>query len=69
MREATIDAALCDGCQDCIDVCCYEAITLTRVPSQKRLKARVDPQRCCGCNLCPSCCPQEGIEMVPLRSS
>ncbi len=67
MREAEIDAGLCDGCQDCIDVCCYDAIALVRIAAEKRLKAWVDPQRCCGCNLCPDSCPQGGIEMVPLR--
>ena len=63
MREAEIDAELCDGCQDCLEECVYEAITMVRSASEKRLKAVVDPESCCGCHLCAVNCPLHGIEM------
>ena len=66
MHEALIDSELCDGCQDCMELCRYDAIDLVRIPPSKRLKARVDPERCCGCFLCAPSCPQHGIDMIRL---
>jgi MinD superfamily P-loop ATPase len=68
MREACIDSSLCDGCQDCLEVCVYDAVTLVRIPPSKRLTAIVDPDRCCGCKLCDHpLCPQDAIELRPVR--
>lgn len=68
MREAYVDSSLCDGCQDCLECCVYDAVTLVRIPPAKRLKAVVDLERCCGCLLCgPPLCPQDGIELRALR--
>lgn len=67
MREAEIDAELCDGCQDCIEQCPYDAIDMVRGARGKRLKAVVDPITCCGCLACAESCPQHGIEMRLLR--
>jgi len=65
--QAQVDTDLCDGCQDCIDLCYFDAIALVRLPKQKRMKAAIDLDRCCGCNNCSPSCPQEGIIMVPIR--
>lgn len=68
MLEAWIDSDLCDGCQDCIEYCVYDAIALVRIPPSKRLKAVVDLETCCGCHACgPPVCPQGGIELKPIR--
>lgn len=68
MQEAAIDTEVCDGCQDCLEVCVYDAIALRRVPPSRRLKAVVEADRCCGCLACgPPLCPQGGITLVPLR--
>jgi ferredoxin len=64
--HAEIDTELCDGCQDCIDLCYFDAIDMVRAPKQKRMKAMVDPDVCCGCGLCSPSCPQQGIEMKPI---
>lgn len=66
MHEALIDGELCDGCQDCMELCRYDAIDLVRIPPSKRMKAKVDPDRCCGCFLCAPSCPQHGIDMIRL---
>lgn len=63
MREAEIDAERCDGCQDCIEWCRYDAIHLVRTPPSKRLRAQVDLERCCGCHACEPWCAQHGITM------
>lgn len=63
MREAEVDPERCDGCQDCIEECAYDAVQMVRVGGSKRLKARVDPDRCCGCHACAVICPLHGIVM------
>ena len=60
MREAEVNAELCDGCQDCIEVCRYDAIHLVR-RTLKRMVAQVDSETCCGCLECEGACPQHGI--------
>ncbi len=67
MREAEIDPDLCDGCQDCIEQCLYDAIDLVRIPPSKRLKAYVDPDICVGCHACAPSCPLHVIAMNLLR--
>lgn len=64
MREAQVDLELCDGCQECLESCRYDAIDMVRVVETKRLKAWVDPERCCGCHLCALECPQDVIAMT-----
>lgn len=63
MREAVVDPELCDGCQDCIDECVYDAVEMVHAAGSKRLKARVDPARCCGCHACEGVCALHGIDM------
>lgn len=63
MREAEVEAELCDGCQDCIEHCRYDAMDLVRMPPSKRLKVAVNAERCCGCHECEAYCPQHGITM------
>lgn len=64
--EAFVDPERCDGCQDCVVRCHFEAITMVmpagsvngaRRPS-KKLKAQVDPENCWGCGLCVITCDE-----------
>lgn len=63
MREAEVDPELCDGCQDCVEECDYDAVEMVRMPGARRLIARVDPERCCGCHACAPACSLHGIAM------
>ena len=63
MHEAAVDPELCDGCQDCLQECVYDAIDMVRPIRGKRLRAKVDPDRCCGCWACAPVCPLHGITM------
>jgi NAD-dependent dihydropyrimidine dehydrogenase PreA subunit len=65
--EAEVDPDLCDGCQECIDRCNYDAIDMVRSSAAKRLAALVDPERCWGCGACVTGCPQEAIDMKVVR--
>ena len=52
--EARIDAAECTACEQCMERCPVEAITVDDV-------AVVDIGKCLGCGLCAGTCPTEAI--------
>ena len=66
-HEARIDKDICDGCQDCIDNCNFDAINMTRVTGSKKLKAEVDPEACYGCGCCYMVCESKAISMECVR--
>jgi ferredoxin len=55
---AAVDEDLCNGCENCIDVCQVDAIAM-----QDDI-AVIDVNKCIGCGLCVSHCPSEAIENV-----
>ena len=57
-----IDIESCNGCEDCVDICHMDALSL-----DKNEKAIWNPARCIGCGLCVSECPTGAItlERVP----
>ncbi len=56
---ATIDQDECTGCEDCIERCQVDAITMN-----DEGKAEVDLDRCIGCGLCVTTCSTESISLV-----
>ncbi|KGO34743.1 heterodisulfide reductase, partial [Desulfobulbus sp. Tol-SR] len=64
--KATVDPDYCDGCALCIDVCPYNAITLTTIEAGveggegKRIIS-VNKAQCKGCGLCQGTCPKRGV--------
>jgi len=65
--EANVDQNMCTGCQDCIDNCNFDAITMAKLPGSKKLKAQVDPEACYGCGCCFMACEQKAISMKCVR--
>lgn len=65
--EANIDQNLCTGCQDCVDNCNFDAITMVKLPGSKKLKAQVNPEACYGCGCCFMACEQKAIAMKCVR--
>jgi ferredoxin len=55
---AKVDIEKCDACEDCIEECPTEAITLVDG------KAVVDPDECTDCEACVDVCPNEAISMI-----
>lgn len=64
--EAFIDQDKCEGCQDCVERCQFDAIEMIK-PKQgsgnekkrsKKLKAQVDPEKCWGCGVCVMACDE-----------
>ncbi len=74
---ATVDAARCNGCGDCVRVCPFMAITLeqgdkeigrqgdreTRRQGESRL-VTIDPLLCTGCGNCVSVCPVKAAQVA-----
>ncbi len=61
---AAVDAALCNGCGTCEEMCPMEAVTVVEDV------ARVDAGKCIGCGVCAHHCPGEAItlERTGMRS-
>ena len=55
---AKVDEAKCTGCEDCIESCPTEVISMVDG------HAFVDPEECIDCEACIDACPEEAISMV-----
>lgn len=62
---SSLDA--CNGCQDCVDRCPFEAIEMTRVAGSKKMKAMVDEEKCFGCGVCVVGCQPKALAMRVVR--
>lgn len=56
--NAQVDEDLCSGCQTCMKVCPYEAITFDAAKGKAAVSAAV----CTGCGTCAACCPSGAIQ-------
>ena len=58
-----IDENLCTGCNVCISICPFEAIS-----RNERGVAQIDEEICKGCGICVAHCPEKAITMKRLAS-
>jgi len=65
--EAKVGQDKCNGCQDCIDNCNFDAITMAKSAGSKKLKAQINPDMCYGCGCCFMVCEQKAISMKCVR--
>lgn len=65
--EAFTDQEKCDGCQDCVERCQFDAIEMVKpehhgsgngARKSKKLKAQVDSEKCWGCGVCVMACDE-----------
>ena len=59
---ATVDAAACTGCDDCVPSCPFDAIT--KVTSDDREVAVISAAVCKGCGGCVPVCPENAIDLL-----
>jgi electron transport complex protein RnfB len=53
----TVDEELCMACEDCLDYCQFEALSMD-------FTAQVDQLRCVGCGVCVQACPEDALILV-----
>jgi ferredoxin len=61
------DMDACDGCQDCVDRCPFDAITMDKAEGTKRLKAFITDDDCFGCGSCVVGCEPGALKMKAVR--
>ena len=66
--RAEVDREICDGCQDCVERCFFDAIEMKKDLPAKKLKAVVDLDKCYGCGACVVGCDPRAIKMKLLES-
>ncbi|MEE8353476.1 MAG: 4Fe-4S dicluster domain-containing protein [Dehalococcoidales bacterium] len=65
--QAFVNQDDCDGCQDCVDRCLFDAIEMVRPDGSKKFKAVVDAEQCWGCGVCVLGCDQAALKMKTVR--
>ncbi|HJN49879.1 MAG: 4Fe-4S dicluster domain-containing protein [Pseudomonadales bacterium] len=65
--EAQNDLEACNGCQDCIDRCKFDALSMEKIEGHKKLKATVDAEACVGCAVCVLVCEPKSLLMEIVR--
>ncbi len=63
MFIAYVNAGDCNGCQQCLDRCQFDAIEMERPEGSKKYKAVVDADKCFGCGVCVITCKPEALKM------
>lgn len=65
---AVVDPQACNGCQDCVERCDFNAIEMAKASGSKKLKATVDRDKCMGCGQCTIDCLPVAIQMQQVRA-
>lgn len=65
--EARADQGLCTGCQDCVERCSFNAISMEKPTGSRKYKAVVDAEKCMGCGVCVLICAPEALRMAQVR--
>ena len=55
-REAQVDSTLCTGCESCVEVCWYDALSLQE-------GVAVKDETCVGCGYCVQVCPTGALDV------
>lgn len=66
--QAFVNVDDCNGCQDCVDRCQFNAIEMERPEGSKKYKAVIDPEKCFGCGACVVTCASEALKMKAVRT-
>jgi Pyruvate/2-oxoacid:ferredoxin oxidoreductase delta subunit/biotin operon repressor len=64
---AKVDNEKCNGCEECVPWCFFDAIAIKEVPGLDTPKAVINAENCVGCGLCVLKCGPEAITMELVR--
>ena len=62
--QAVIDEEACVSCEECIERCYFEALSMKE---DGEPKAALDAEKCVGCGLCSVVCPSDAIRFDEVR--
>jgi heterodisulfide reductase subunit A len=62
------DLEACDGCQDCVERCQFDAVTMAKVEGSRKLKASIIEDNCFGCGSCVVGCEPGALKMKVVQS-
>lgn len=65
--QAVVDSELCNGCDECIDRCHFDAISLEEDPESGERKAVIDAEKCFGCGVCVVKCGLGALQLQAVR--
>lgn len=65
--QCVVETDQCTGCQDCVERCPFEAISVQPIPGSKRLKAVVEADKCYGCGVCVLACAEDALTLRLVR--
>jgi NAD-dependent dihydropyrimidine dehydrogenase PreA subunit len=65
--QANVDVDSCNGCQECVERCPFDAIDMIKPKDSKKYKAVISPERCWGCGVCVVACEPGALKLTLLR--
>lgn len=65
--QAYVNLDDCNGCQECLDRCQFDAIDMVKPEGSKKYKAVIDSEKCWGCGVCVIGCEPEALSLAPVR--
>jgi NAD-dependent dihydropyrimidine dehydrogenase PreA subunit len=65
--RAVIDESKCEGCQDCVERCHFDAVEMKKPAGSKKMKAYIINEHCMGCGLCIFTCPNKAMHLELVR--
>jgi len=65
--RASVDKALCNGCQDCVERCQFGAVEMRKEPGEKKYRAAVSAEKCYGCGVCVVKCNAGALSLAEVR--
>jgi NAD-dependent dihydropyrimidine dehydrogenase PreA subunit len=65
--RAVVNLELCNGCQQCVERCYFDAVEMKQPAASKKFKSSIISQHCMGCGLCVFNCPQKALTLEIVR--
>lgn len=64
---AKVDSETCNGCEECVPRCFFDAIEMKKLLGSNIPKAAIDPDKCVGCGVCVLKCKPGAITLELIR--
>lgn len=66
--QCVVEVDRCTGCQDCVELCPFAAMSVQPIPGSKRLKGVVEADKCYGCGVCVLSCAEGALTLHAVRA-